>query len=116
MQVKKQQIELDMKQQKGSKLGKEYSKAVYCHPTYSTSMQRTSCEMPGCMKHKLESRLLGKNISNSRYANDTTLMAETREEAKSFLMKVKDESEKLGLKLNIQKLRSRHWILLLQDK
>ena len=59
MQVKKQQIELDMKQQKGSKLGKEYSKAVYCHPTYSTSMQRTSCEMPGWMKHELESRLPG---------------------------------------------------------
>ena len=105
---KEQQLESDMEQLTGSKLGKEYVKAVYCHPAYFTSMQRTSCEMPGCMKHKLESRLLGKNISNSRYANDTTLMAETREEAKSFLMKVKDESEKLGLKLNIQKLRSWH--------
>ena len=60
MQVRKQQLELDMEQQTGSKLGKEYVKAVYCHPAYLTSMQSTSCEMPGWMKHKLESRLLGK--------------------------------------------------------
>ena len=58
MQVKKQQLELDMEQQTGSKLGKEYVKAVYCHPDYLTYMQSTSCEMPGWMKHKLESRLL----------------------------------------------------------
>ena len=57
MQVKKQQLELDMEQQTGSKLGKEYVKAVYCHPAYY--MQSTSCEMPGWMKHKLESRLPG---------------------------------------------------------
>ena len=55
MQVKKQQLELDMEQQ----IGKEYVKAVYCHPAYLTSMQSTSCEMPGWMKHKLESRLPG---------------------------------------------------------
>ena len=59
MQVKKQQLELDMEQQTGSKLGKEYVKAVYCHPAYLTYMQGTSWEMPGWMKHKLESRLLG---------------------------------------------------------
>ena len=59
MQVKKQQVELDMEQQTGSKLGKEYVKVVYCHPAYLTSMQSTSCEMPDWMKHKLESRLLG---------------------------------------------------------
>ena len=59
MQVKKQQLELDMEQQTGSKLGKEYIKAVYCHPAYLTSMQSTSCEMPGWMKHKVESRLPG---------------------------------------------------------
>ena len=58
MQVKKQQLELDMKQQTGSKSGKEYVKAVYCHPAYLTYMQSTSREMPGWMKHKLESRLL----------------------------------------------------------
>ena len=59
MQVKKQQLEPDIEQQTGSKLGKEYIKAVYCHPAYLTSMQSTSCEMPGWMKYKLESRLLG---------------------------------------------------------
>ena len=60
MQNKKQQLELDMEQRTGSKLRKEYVKAVYCHPAYLTSMQSTSCEMPGWMKHKLESRMLGK--------------------------------------------------------
>ena len=59
MQVKKQQLELGMEQQTGSKLGKEYVKAVYCHPAYLTYMQSTSCEMLGWIKHKLESRLLG---------------------------------------------------------
>ena len=59
MQVKKQQLELDMEQWAHSKLGEEYVKAVYCHPAYLTSMQSTSCEMPSLMKHKLESRLLG---------------------------------------------------------
>ena len=59
MQVKKLQLEPDMEQQTGSKLVKEYAKAIYCHPDYLTSMQNTSCEMLGWMKHKLESRLLG---------------------------------------------------------
>jgi len=59
MQVKKQQLELDMEQQTGSKLGKKYVKAAYCHRAHLTSMQSTSCEMPGWMKHKLESRLPG---------------------------------------------------------
>ena len=58
MQVKKQQLELDVEQQTGSKLGKEYVKAVYCHPAYLTYMQ-SSCKRPGWMKYKLESRLLG---------------------------------------------------------
>ena len=58
MQVRKQQLELDMEQQTGSKLGKDYVKAVYCHPAYLTYMQSTSYEMPGWMKHELESRLL----------------------------------------------------------
>ena len=60
MQVKKQQLESDMEQWTGSKLRKEYVKDVYCHPAYLTYMQSTSCEMPGWMKHKLESRLPGK--------------------------------------------------------
>ena len=59
MQIKKQQLELDMKQLTGSKSGNEYINAVYCHPAYLTYMQSTSCEMPGWMKHKVESRLLG---------------------------------------------------------
>ena len=59
MQVRKQQLELDMEQQTDSKLGKEYIKAVYCHPAYLTHMQSTSCEIPGWMKHKLQSRLPG---------------------------------------------------------
>ena len=57
--VKKQKLELDMEQQTGSELGKEYVKAVYCHSAYLTSRQSTSCEMPGWMNHKLESTLLG---------------------------------------------------------
>ena len=59
MQVKKQQLESDMEQWTGSKLGKEYIKAVYCHPAYLTYMQSTSYEIPGWMKHKLELRLQG---------------------------------------------------------
>ena len=59
MQFKKRQLEPDMEQQTGSKLGKEYIKAVYCHPAYLTYMQNTSCKVLGWMKHKLESRLPG---------------------------------------------------------
>ena len=59
MQVRKQQLELDMEKQTGFKSGKKYVKAVYCHPAYLTYMWSTSCKMPGWMKHKLESRLLG---------------------------------------------------------
>ena len=65
MQVKKQQLEPYMEQWTGSKLGKEYNKAVYCHPGYLTSMQSISCEMPGWMNHKLESRLLGEISTTS---------------------------------------------------
>ena len=90
MQVKKQQLDLDMETQTCSKLGKEYVKVVYCHPAYLTSMQSTSCEMLGWMKHKLESRLAG-DIDNLRYADDSTLMAESEEKLKSLLMKVKEE-------------------------
>ena len=91
MQVKKQQLELDMEQQTGSKLGKEYVKAVYYHPTYLTYMQCISWEMLGWMKHNLESRLQGEiNINNLKYADDTTLIAESEEELKSLLMKVEE--------------------------
>ena len=112
MQVKKQQLELDMEQQTGSKSGKEYVKAVYCHPAYLTSMQSTSCEMPGWIKHKLESRLPGE-ISITSDTQMTPLwqkmaeelMAENEEELKSVLMKVKEESERAGLKPNVQKTK-----------
>ena len=87
-----------MEQQIGSELGKEYIKALYCHPAYLTSMQSTPCEMPGWVNHKLESKIGRRNINNLRYADDTTLMAESEEELKSFLMKVKEESEKSWLK------------------
>ena len=69
MQVKKQQLEQDMVQQTGSKLGMGYIKAVYCHPAYLIYMQSTSCKMPGWMKHKLESRLPVEIINNLRYAD-----------------------------------------------
>ena len=105
MQTRKQQLELDMEQQTGSKKEKEYIKAVYCHPAYLTYMESTSWETLGWKKHKLESRLPGEKINNLRYADDTTLLAESEEELKSLLMKVKEESEKVGLKLNIRKTK-----------
>ena len=90
-----------MEQWIGSKLGKEYVKAVYCHSAYLTYIQNTSRKMPGWVKHKLKSRLLREIAINLRYADDTTLMTETKEELKSLLMKVKEGSEKVGLKLNM---------------
>ena len=101
MQVKKQQLELDMEQQTGSKSGKEYIKAVYCHPAYLTYMQSTSWEMLGWMKHKLESRLLGEISITS----DMQMIPPYGRRTKSFLMKVKEQSEKVGLKLNIHKTK-----------
>ena len=86
MQAKKQPLDLDMEKQTGSKLGKEYVKAVYCHAACLTYMQSTSCEMPGWMKHKLASRLPGE-ISITSDMQNTTLMAESEEELNNFLMK-----------------------------
>ena len=91
MQVKKQQLEPDMEQWTGSKLGKECIKAVYCHPAYLTSTQSTSCERQGWVKHKLGSRLPGEISTTSDNADDITLMAESEEELKSLLMKVRGE-------------------------
>ena len=106
MQVRKQHLELDMEQQTGSKQEKEYVKAVYCHPAYLTFMQSASLENLDWMKHRLESRLLGEiSIISDMQMTDTTLMAESEEELKGLLMKVKEESEKVGLKLNIQKTK-----------
>ena len=93
-----------MEQWTGSKL-EEDLKAVYYHSVYLTFMQSTSCEIPGWMNHKLESRLWGAgNANNLIYADDTTQMAESEEELKSLLMRVKEENEKAGLKLNIQEI------------
>ena len=83
MQVKKQQLELDVEQWTGSKLGNEYVNFVFCQPAYLTYMQSTSCKIPGWMKHRLESRFLGE-ISIA--SDDTTLMAESEEEQKSLLI------------------------------
>ena len=87
---------------------KECIKAVYCHPTYLIYMQSTLCRMLGWMKHKLESRFPEEISITFRYADDTTLMAEREEEVLSLLMKVKQQSAKAGLKLNIQKKKSWH--------
>ena len=86
----------------GSKLGNECVKAVYCHPAYLTSMHSTSCET---QETQARIKIAGRNINNLRYAHDTILMAESKEELNSLLMKVKEESEKVGLKLNIQKTK-----------
>ena len=102
MQVKKQQLELDMEQQTGSKLGKEYVKPIHCHPAYLTYMQSTSWGTSGLEETQAEIKIARRNIDNLRYANDTTLMAESEDKLKSLLMKVKEESEKDGLKRNIQ--------------
>ena len=97
MQIRKQQLELDMEQQTGSKQEKEYVKAVCCHPAYLTYMQSTSWET-GLEEAQAAIKMAGRNINNLRYADDTTLMAESEEELKSLLMKVKEESGKSWLK------------------
>ena len=104
MQVMKHQSELDMEQRTGSKLQKKYVKAAYCHPAYLTYMQSTSWEMPGWMKHKLESRLPGE-ISIISDMKLTPPLWQKAKELKNLLMKVKEESEKAGLKLSIQKTK-----------
>ena len=99
MQIKKQQLEPDMEQQKASKLGKEYVKAVYCHPAYLTYMQSTSCEMLGWMKYKLESTLPEEISITTDTQMIPPLMAESEEELKILLME--EGNKKAGLKLNI---------------
>ena len=95
-----------MEQQTGSKSGKEYVKAVYCHPAclfnlYSEYIMRNA----GLDETQAGIKIARRNINNLRYADDTTLMAESEEELKSLLMKVKEKSEKVNLKLNIQKTK-----------
>ena len=100
MQVRKQQLEPNMEQQTGSKLGKEYIKAVYYHPLFNLYAEYI---MRNVRLDEAQAgiKIAGRNINNLRYANDTTLMTES-EELKSLLMKVKEGSEKAGLKFNIQ--------------
>ena len=105
MQVKKQQLELDMEKQTGSKLVKKYVQAVYCHPAYLTYAEYIM-RNPRLDEAQAGIKIARRNINNLRCADDITLMAESKEELKSLLMKVKEESEKVGLKLNIQKTRN----------
>ena len=113
MQVKKQQLEMDMEQWTGSKLGKEYFKALYCHPVYLTFIEYI---MRNARLDESQNgiKISGRNINNLRYTDESTLMAETKEELKSILMKVKKESEKAGL--TFKKQRSWHLVLSLHGK
>ena len=104
MQVRKQQLEIYIEQLTDSKLGKECIKAVYYHPDYLTYMQSTSCEIAGLDESQTGIKIARRHINSLRYADDTTLIAESKEELKSLLMKMKEESEKADLKLNIQKI------------
>ena len=92
------------KQQTDSKLGKEYVEAVYCHPAYLTYMQ-SIMQNAKLDESQAGIKITGRNINNLRYAYDSTLMAEIEEELKSLLMKVKEKTEKAGLKLNTQKTK-----------
>ena len=103
MQVKKQQLGLDMGQLTGSILGNEYDRSVYCHPAYFYAEYIVrNAELDESQAGIKNAR---RNINNLRYAANTTLMEESKEEQKSFLMRVKEESEKAGLKFNIQKTK-----------
>ena len=98
MQVKKQKLELDMEQQTGSKLGKEKVKAVILSPCLCNLYAEYTMWNTGLVEAQAEIKIIRRNISNLTYADDTTLMAESEEELKSLLMKVKEGSEKAGLK------------------
>ena len=104
-----------MEQQTSSKSGKEYVKAVYCHPAYFTYKEVLHVQF-GLDEAQAGIKIAGKNTNNLRYTDDTTLIAESEEELKSLLMKVKEESEKLGLKLNIQKTKIWHLVPSLYGK
>ena len=101
----KQQLELDMEQQTGSKSGKEYVKAVYDHPAYFNLNAGYTMRNARLAEAQAGTKIAGRNINNLRYTDDIIHMAESEEELKSLLMKVKEESEKIGLKLNIQKTK-----------
>ena len=94
-----------MEQWTGSKVGKEYIEAVYCHRALFNLYAEYIMRNAGLDEAQPGIKIAGRNINNLRYADDTTLKAESEEELKSLLMKVKEESEKVGLKLNIQKTK-----------
>ena len=104
MQVKKQQLELDVEQQTGSKSGKEYIKAAFCHPAYLTYMQNTSCKVLGWKKHKLESRFPGEISITSVMKMTQPLWKKAKKNQRASWWKWM-RSEKVGLKLNIQKTK-----------
>ena len=106
MQVEKEQLETQMEQQIDYKLGKEYIKAVYCHPVYLTYMQSTYIMSNARLDEaQVGIKIAMRNINNLRYEDDTTLTSESKEELKSLLMKLKEESENAGLKLNVHKTK-----------
>ena len=96
-----------MEQLTGSKVGKEYHNAGYCHLAYLTYIQNTSCKNAGLDESQAGINIVRRNINNLRYVDDTTLKQEKEEELKSLLMRVKEESVKVGLKLNIQKKKKK---------
>ena len=104
MLVRKQQLQLDMERQTGCKSGKEYVKPI-SSPCLFNFYAEYIMRNTGLEEAQAGIKIAGRNINNLRYADDTTLMAESEEELKSILMKVKEESEKVGLKLNIQKMK-----------
>ena len=103
LQVNKQQLDLDMEQQTGSKLGKEYVKAVCCHLAYLTYMQIASCEISDWMKHKLESRLQGEIPVSSDTKMTPPLWLKVKKTKEPLDENEREESAKVDLKLNIQK-------------
>ena len=100
-----QQLELDMEQQTGFKLGREYVKTVYCQPCLFNLYAEYIMRNAWLDEAQAGVKIARRKINNLRYADNTTLLAESEEELKSLLMKVKEESEKVGLKLNIQKTK-----------
>ena len=116
MKIKNQQLESHMKQWPGSKLGKEYIKAYILSPCLFNFYAEYIMGNARLDEAQAWIKIAGRKINNLRYADDTTLMAESEEKLKSLLMKMKEESEKVGLKLNIQKLRSWHLVPSLHGK
>ena len=115
-QVRKQQLELDMEQQTGSKSGKEYVKAVYCHPAYLTYMQSTLCEMPGWMKHKLESRFPGEISITSDMQMAPPLWQKLNRNWRASWWKWKKKVKKLAWNSTFTKWRSWHPVPSLHGK